>query len=173
MRVTCKKAFPQTDCSKRVASVILRRAALVPMDYTVGDMISSKRKQGSKRKVNKLWSTPPRFIGFEGEKTAWGVCEGVLVCVATDKIRPCSAEETLAYLYVNKNKPSISYTRARSGEQENFIDARSVKKAEKEQRQLDADDARKREMKEMADVESDSEKEEPIEEAPKKNMRVK
>ena len=74
MRVACKKAFAQTDCSKRVASAILRKAAPKPMDYAVGDMISFKRKQGSKRRVDKLWSTPTRLIGFEGEKTAWGVC---------------------------------------------------------------------------------------------------
>ena len=74
------------------------------------------------------------MIGFDGEKTAWGLCEGVLVCVATDKIRPCSAEETLAYLYLNKNKASIDYTRAGAGEQANCIDARSIEKADKEQR---------------------------------------
>ena len=115
MRMACKKAFAQTDCSKRVASAILRKAAPKQMDYAVGDMISFKRKQGSKRRVDKLWSMPTRLIGFEGEKTAWGVCEGVPVCVATDKIRPCSAEETLAYLNMNKNRPSISYNRAGAG----------------------------------------------------------
>ena len=107
MRLACKRSFAQSDCSRRVASVILRKAAPIPMDYAVGDLISFKRKQGSKRRVDKLWSTPTRLIGFDGEKSAWGLCEGVPVCVATDKIRPCSPEETLAYLYMNKNRPQI------------------------------------------------------------------
>ena len=103
MRAACKKAFAKTDCSRRVARCILRKAAPMPMQYAVGDLISFKRKQGSKNRVDRLWSTPTRLIGFDGEKTAWGLCEGVPVCVATDKIRPCSAEESLAYLYLNRN----------------------------------------------------------------------
>ena len=77
MRMTCKKAFAQADCSRRVATSILRKAAPIPMDYAVGDMISFKRKQGSKNRVDRLWSTPTRLIGSDGEKTAWGLCEGV------------------------------------------------------------------------------------------------
>ena len=134
MKMACKKAFAQTDCSRRVATSILRKAAPIPMDYAVGDMISFKRKQGSKNRVDRLWSTPTRLIGFDGEKTACGLCEGVPVCVATDQIRPCSAEETLAYVYLNKSKPSIDYTRAGAGDQENFIDARKVEEPDKEQR---------------------------------------
>ena len=103
MRAACKKAFAKTDCSRRVARCILRKAAPVTMQYAVGDLISFKRKQGSKNRVDRLWSSPTRLIGFDGEKTAWGLCEGVPVCVAIDKIRPCSAEESLAYLYLNKN----------------------------------------------------------------------
>ena len=75
MKLACKKAFAQTDCSRIVASSILRKAAPVPMDYAVGDMISFKRKQGSKNRVDRLWSTPTRLIGFDGEKPAWGLCE--------------------------------------------------------------------------------------------------
>ena len=110
------------------------------------------------------------MIAFDGEKTAWGLCEGVPVCVATDKIRPCSAEETLAYLYLNKNKPSIDYSRAGAGEQENFIDARKVEETEKEQRRLDAEEARKREIEETAEVDPEDGAEEE-EDAPTKRPK--
>ena len=77
----------------------------------------------------------------DGEKTAWGLCEGVPVCVATDKIRPCSAEESLAYLYLNQNNPRIDYTKASAGDQENIVDARAVQGDEMNQRNMDAEDA--------------------------------
>ena len=102
LRLACKKAFAENDCSKRVAKNILSKAAPVQMDYSVGDLVSFKRKQGAHTQ-DQLWSTPTRIIGFDGDKVAWGLCEGVPVCVATDKIRPCTAPEILAYLYLNKN----------------------------------------------------------------------
>ena len=47
MRLACKKGFAETDCSKRVAKVILRKAAPLPGDYAVGDLICFKRESGA------------------------------------------------------------------------------------------------------------------------------
>ena len=117
MRLACKRAFAEEDCSRRVASNILRKAAPIPMKYAVGDLISFKRKQGADRPDN-LWSTPTRVIGFDGENVIWGLCEGVPVCLATDKVRPCTPAETLACLYLHKHNPTVDYTAAQDGQQE-------------------------------------------------------
>jgi len=50
----------------------------------------------------------------------WGLCDGVPVCVATDKIRPCTPEKALSYLYLNK--PGLEqYIPAKSNEQPKYI----------------------------------------------------
>ena len=68
------------------------------MDYTVGDLIAFKRKQGATT-PEQLWSPATRIIGFDGPEVVWGLCEGAPVCVAIDKIRPSTPAETMAYLY--------------------------------------------------------------------------
>ena len=45
------------------------------------------------------------------------------MCVSTDKIRPATPSETLAYLYLNKNHPSVDYIPPRDGDQQNYVDA--------------------------------------------------
>ena len=94
------------------------------MDYAVGDLISFKRKQGAPT-GEVLWSTPTRIIGFDGDRVAWGLCEGLPVCLATDKIRPCTPAETMAYLYLHKNRPNVDYSTGIEGVQHSYIDART------------------------------------------------
>eukprot|EP00973_Karenia_brevis_P064617 8978257-Karenia_brevis.AAC.1 len=64
------------------------------MGYAVGHLISCRRKQEDENPERK-WSNATRIIGFDGEKVARGMCEGVPVAAATDKIRPCSPSEAL------------------------------------------------------------------------------
>ena len=78
-RLACKKAFADEDCSVRVSKSILRKSAPIPADNAVGDLVSFKRKQGAKT-PEEMWSPATRIIGFDGEKTCWGLCEGVPVC---------------------------------------------------------------------------------------------
>ena len=39
-RLACKKAFAEVDCSDRVARAAIRKAAPIPKEYAVGDLIS-------------------------------------------------------------------------------------------------------------------------------------
>ena len=86
------------------------------MDYAVGDMISFKHIQGAKTEEQK-WSSPTRLIGFDGNKLAWGLREGVPVCLDTDKMRPCAQAETLAYLYLHRHHSGVEFVAPREGEQ--------------------------------------------------------
>ncbi len=155
LRLACKKAFAENDCSKRIASNILRKAAPIPMDYSVGDLVSFKRKQGA-RTQDELWSTPTRLIGFDGEKIAWGLCEGVPVCVATDKIRPCTAAESMAYLYLHQHNPRVDYNPGLDGEQQNYVDVRDN---EPKRRRVDPDEG---ESPDLTGLELDAEDSLPI-----------
>ena len=97
MRLACKKGFAETDCSMRVVKVILRKAAPLPGDYAVGDLVCFKREAGATTPEDR-WSRPTRTIGFDGPKIVWGLNESIPVCLALDKIRPATPSEALAYL---------------------------------------------------------------------------
>eukprot|EP00973_Karenia_brevis_P080389 11153305-Karenia_brevis.AAC.1 len=83
------------------------------MDYAVGDLVCFEGQNPEWR-----WWTATRIIGCDSEKVAWGLCEGVPVAIATDKIRPCTPSETLAYLCLNKNRPHFDVEAMRLDEQE-------------------------------------------------------
>ena len=100
IRTACRGAFAAEDCSARVKRALLRKAAPLRGTYNVGDLVEFKREQGAKTDEDK-WSPATRIIGFDAENVVWGLCNGVPVCVATDKIRPCSPEKALAFLYLN------------------------------------------------------------------------
>ena len=99
-RLQARKAFVQWDCGRRVQRGILRNAAPVPGPYKVGDIVSYRRQPRS-TETGTQWSVGSRIIGFEVDhrnpnktpETAWVICNGLPVCVATDKIRPCTAAE--------------------------------------------------------------------------------
>ena len=104
IRISARRAFVREDSGKRVARALLRRSGALPGDYAVGDLISFriKRRDRGKEQNAIRWSTAARIIGFDGQKVAWVLCEGVPFAVATDKIRPATAAETLAYLHLAK-----------------------------------------------------------------------
>ena len=70
------------------------------------DLVEFKRLQGARKNEGAKWSHASRIIGFDGDplgaRTVWVLCDGVPVCVALDKIRPCTPEKALAYLYLNR-----------------------------------------------------------------------
>ena len=53
---------------------------------------------------------------------AWVICDGIPVCVATDKIHPCTAAELLAFHYMNGETmpPVVSQKQS----QQSFLDER-------------------------------------------------
>ena len=108
----------------------LRNAVPVPGPYKVGDIVSYCRRPRL-GETGIQWSVGSRIVGFETDpknpdkdpSTAWVVCDGLPVCVAIDKIRPCTAAELLAYQFMNgkdlANAPVIE-----SAEQQMFVDER-------------------------------------------------
>ena len=77
------------------------------------------------------WSIGSRIIGFETDPnnrdedpaSAWVICDGLSVCVATDKIRPCTAAELLAYQF-SQGKDLAQPPVIDTTSQQNFIDER-------------------------------------------------
>ena len=68
---------------------------------------------------------------------AWVVCDGLPVCIATDKLRPCTAAELLAYQYMHDQCPKLPMIHSDSPVQQSFIDERefSSKKGKHNQSQ--------------------------------------
>ena len=122
MRLACKRAFAEVDCSTRIASLTLRKAAPLPGKYSVGDLICFRREAGAATPEQR-WSTVTRIIGFDGPKVVWGLNETLPVCLAVDKIRPASQAEALAFLYTHGHKtPQVEPELVSDEQQQAYID---------------------------------------------------
>ena len=51
------------------------------------------------------------------------ICDGLPVCIATDRLRPCTAAELLAYHYMNDQRRTPI---AQTHEQQSYIDERVI-----------------------------------------------
>ena len=78
------------------------------------------------------WSVGLRLIGFEKDKnslgetqprTCWVICDSVPVCVAIDRLRPCTPAELLAFHHTQTKNPSPLAADAQT--QQGFIDERA------------------------------------------------
>ena len=78
------------------------------------------------------WSVGSRLIGFEKDRnslgetqprTCWVICDSVPVCVAVDRLRPCTPAELLAFHYTQTNSSSPLATDTQI--QQGFIDERA------------------------------------------------
>ena len=96
-RHTARKAYVKQDCSRRVRSAILRRAAPLPGRYQAGDLVCYRIS----REGNASWSTVAKIIGFD-HKTVWVVHQGVPVATSLGRLRPCTSAEVLAYQVLNR-----------------------------------------------------------------------
>ena len=65
IRLSCKRAFAEADCSHKVANVTLRKAAPVLGEYAVGDLICYKRENQGAVTPEGKWSSPTRVLGFD------------------------------------------------------------------------------------------------------------
>ena len=72
LRASARRAFIREDCGRRVARAVLR---------ATGDIVCY-------RKEDQGWSPACLLIVFDGNKTAWLICDGTLVCAAVDRLRP-------------------------------------------------------------------------------------
>ena len=100
-----REAFVRWDCGERVRRVVaLRKAALVVGSYQVGDIVSYCREARA-GEHGLQWSVGSRLIDIENDRnslgetqprTCWILCDFVPVCVAVDRLRPCTPAELLA-----------------------------------------------------------------------------
>ena len=114
IRQTCRGAFAAEGCSLRVQRQLVRKATPSRGKYSVGDLVDFKRVQGAKT-AEAMWSPATRIIGFEN--VICGLCNRVPVCVVTDRVRPCTPEKTLAFLYLNQQSMH-DYVPARPDQQQ-------------------------------------------------------
>jgi len=121
------------DCGSRVQRGILKNAVPVPGLYKVGDIVSYCRR-ARKEESGIQWSVGSRIVGFETDPnhpnrspaSCWVICDGLSVLVATDKIRPCTAAELLAYQFMHgKDIPDNAISETH--EQQAYIDEREVR----------------------------------------------
>ena len=77
IRLACKKAFVEADCSQRLASAAQRKAAPTPGDHKVGDLLRVHRENKGQTVVNERWSTAKRIISFDGSTVFRGLNETV------------------------------------------------------------------------------------------------
>ena len=124
-----KHSFDGTG--ERVRRAALRMAAPVVGSYQVGDILSYCREprageHGLQRSVGSI------LISFEKDKnsfgeiqprTCWVICDSVPVCVAIDRLRPCTPAELLAFHYTQTKSSTPLAADAQT--QKGFIDERT------------------------------------------------
>ena len=130
-REKAREAFVRCNCGERVRRAALRRAAPVVGSYQVGDIVSycSEERAGEH---GLQWSVGCTLIGFDKDRnslgktqprTCWLICDSVPVCVAVDRLRPCTLAESLAFHYTQTNSSSPLATEGQI--QQGFIDERA------------------------------------------------
>ena len=98
-RAKAREAFVRWDCGERVRRAALRKAAPVVGSYPVGDVVSSCREarageHGLQRSVGCrliVFEKDRNRLGEAQPRTCWIICDSVPVCVAVDRLRPCTS----------------------------------------------------------------------------------
>ena len=99
--------------------------------FQVGDIVSYCREPRA-GEHGLQWSVASRLIGSEKDKnslcetqprTCWIICDSLPVCVATDRLRPCTSAELLAF-HFTQTKSSASLA-ADAHTQQGLIDERN------------------------------------------------
>ena len=115
-------------CGSRVERGILENAVPVPGPYKVGDIVSYCRR-ARKDESGIQWVVGSRIAGFKTDPnypgrppaSCWVIGDGHSVLVATDKIRPCTAAELLAFQFMHgKDIPENAISETQ--EQRAYID---------------------------------------------------
>ena len=130
-RAKALEAFARWDCGERVRRAGLRKAAPVAGSYQVGDIVSYCREARA-GEHGLQWSVGSRLIGFERDRnslgetqprTCWAICDSVPVCVAVDRLRPCTPAELLSFHFSQTKSSSPLSTDGQI--QHGFIDERA------------------------------------------------
>ena len=130
-REKAREAFVRWDCGERVRRAAWRKAAPSAGSYQVGDKVSYCREaRAGERGLQ--WSVGSRLICFEKDKNSlgetqprscWVICDSVPVCVAIDRLRPCTPVELLAFHYTQTKSSSPLAADAQT--HQGFIDERA------------------------------------------------
>ena len=110
------RSFCTWDSGERVRRAALRKASPVVGSYQVG-VIGSYCREARAGENGLQWSVGTRLIGFEKDRnslgetqprTCWIIFDSVPVCVAVDRLRPCTSAELLACqkLYTSRSRGS-------------------------------------------------------------------
>ena len=103
------------------------------LDPTKSEILSrSAEKEARAGEHGLQWSVGSRLIGFEKDRnslgetqprTCWVICDSVPVCVAVDRLRPCTPAELLAFhhTHTKSSSPLATDTQIQQG----FIDERA------------------------------------------------
>ena len=122
IRHEAKKAFIHSsiDSSGRVSKALLRIATAKFAKWQVGKNVSFQRELVSGGERQKRWYPAARIIGFErGGKAVWAICEGVLYCLAHEKLLARSDAQAIAHTFLHKSE-----NRLPADKQQSFIDVR-------------------------------------------------
>ena len=118
-RAKARGAFVRWDCGERVGRATLRKAAPAIGSYQVGDRVSYCREARASGH-GLQWSVASRWIRFRVDKKSlgetqpricWVIGDSVPVCVATDRLRPCTPAELLAFHSTQTKKIPTSCSR--------------------------------------------------------------
>lgn len=85
-------------------------------------LIRFRDQQGSDIQALNCWSTACGVVGFEGDKAMRIICPGLPICVSTDKVRPVTSSDLLAYMYLNKQQ--LLFVEGPRDIQHDFLDGR-------------------------------------------------
>ena len=131
-RAKAREAFVRWDCGERVRRAALRKAAPVVGSYQVGDIVSYCREaRAGEHGLQK--SVGSRLIGFDKDKnrlcetlprTCWVICDFLSLCVAIDRLRPCTPAELLALHHTQTKSSSPLAVDVQT--QQGFIDERAA-----------------------------------------------
>ena len=114
----------------------MRRAAPVFGSYQVVDIVSYCREARA-GEHGLQWSVGShrKSDGETQPRTCWIICDSVPVCVAVDRLRPCTSAELLAFHHTQTKGSSPLATDAQM--QQGFIDERaSLKPTTADQSQI-------------------------------------
>ena len=130
-----REAFVRWDCGERVRRAALRKAAPVVGSFQVGrhrlvlprstgrrTRTTMERWIGSEKDKNSLCETQPR--------TCWVICDSLSVCVAIDRLRPCTSSRIVGFSpHANERVPHLSRQTSRHNKVSSTNALRSIRQS--------------------------------------------
>ena len=129
-RLEAQKAYAHLECSRRVQKALLRNAVPFDREFSVGDLVTSRRDN---QKGGTSWSPVSRVIGHEGSKSISLLCGNCPVLVSSHNVRVASPNEALAQAVLN-GEPVVPFEVVREDGQRSFLDVRRPRRERERER---------------------------------------